>query len=63
VRNISVTGNDDTWGLLLYGAVESMRSVEGFFGLGDAAPTAVILFYQPGRSLAQLQQTLLLQGR
>ncbi len=63
VRNISVTGNDDTWGLLLYGAVESMRSVEGFFGMGDDAPTAVILFYQPGRSLAQLQQTLLLQGR
>jgi hypothetical protein len=40
-----------------------MRSVEGFFGMGDDAPTAVILFYQPGRSLAQLQQTLLLQGR
>lgn len=63
VRSVSVTGNDDTWGLLLYGAVESMHTVEDFLGMGDESPAAVMLFYQPGRSLTQYQQAMLLQGR
>jgi hypothetical protein len=32
VRKMTVSGNDDTWGLLLYGALESMQSVQSFFG-------------------------------
>ena len=63
VRRITVSGNDDAWGLLLYGAVESMRSVEDFLGMGDNAPVAMILFHPPGRGLTQFQQPLLLQGR
>lgn len=66
IRSISVSGNDDAWGLLLYGAVESMRSVEEFFGMGDDAPLAMMLFHQPGRPMLPLQlqqQVLLLQGR
>lgn len=63
VRRITVSGNDDAWGLLLYGAVESIRSVENMLGMGGDAPAAMILFYQPGHGLAQFQQPLLLQGR
>ena len=63
VRRITVSGNDDAWGLLLYGAVESMRSVEDLLGMGDDAPVAMILFHTPGRGLTQFQQPLLLQGR
>jgi hypothetical protein len=62
VRRITVSGNDDAWGLLLYGAVESIRSVEEMLGMGDGAPVAMITFYRPGQGLAQLQQPLLLQG-
>ena len=61
IRKISVTGNDDTWGLILYGAMESMRSVEGFFSGGEGAPAAVF-FYQPGAELVH-PQPLLIQGR
>ena len=62
VRNMKVTGNDDTWGLILYGAMESMRSVEGFFR-GDSSPAAMITFYRPGAGLAQPGQPLLIEGR
>lgn len=60
VRKMTVSGNDDTWGMILYGAVESMRSVEGFFGGGGPAP-AMIVFYRPNP--APLAQPILLQGR
>jgi hypothetical protein len=63
VRRITVSGNDDAWGLLLYGAVESIRSVEEMLGMGGDAPVAMILFSPPGRGLARFQQPLLLQGR
>jgi hypothetical protein len=63
VRRITVSGNDDAWGLLLYGAVESMRSLEDMLGMGDGAPVAMITFYQPSSGLTQFQQPLLLQGR
>ncbi len=64
VRHITVSGNDDAWGLLLYGAVESMRSLEDMIGMGGDAPVAMILFHQPGQGLTQFQQPLLLiQGR
>jgi hypothetical protein len=63
VRRITVSGNDDAWGLLLYGAVESIRSVEEMLGMGDGAPVAMITFYRPGPAPTQLQQPLLLQGR
>ena len=65
VRSISVSGNDDAWGLLLYGAVESMRSFEEMIGMGNEAPVAMILFHRPGQGLTQFQQPLplLLQGR
>ena len=63
VRRISVSGNDDAWGLLLYGAVESMRSVEDFLGMGGDAPIAMIVFHQPGRGMRPFQQPLLIQGR
>jgi hypothetical protein len=64
VRRITVSGNDDAWGLLLYGAVESMRSLEDMIGLGDDAPVAMIVFYPTSRGgLTPFQQPLLLQGR
>ena len=63
VRRITVSGNDDAWGLLLYGAVESMRSVEEMLGLRDGAPVAMLVFYPTSRGLTQFQQPLLLQGR
>lgn len=63
VRSITVSGNDDAWGLLLYGAVESIRSVEEMLGMGGGSPVAMISFYRPGPPLNQLQQPLLLQGR
>ncbi len=62
VRKISVTGNDDTWGLILYGAMESMRSVEDFFNGGEGAPSAV-MFFRPGAGLVQPNQPLLLSAR
>lgn len=45
VRKMTVSGNDDTWGLILYGTLETMRSVEDFFG-ASSAPAAV-MFYRP----------------
>ncbi len=63
VRRITVSGNDDAWGLLLYGAVESIRSVEEMLGMGGGPPVAMITFYRPGQGLTQLQRPLLLQGR
>jgi hypothetical protein len=63
VRRISVSGNDDAWGLLLYGAVESIRSVQDMLGMGNDAPVAMIAFYPTGRGLTPLQRPLLLQGR
>jgi hypothetical protein len=64
VRRITVSGNDDAWGLLLYGAVESIRSVEEMLGMGDDVPVAMIVFHPTGRSgLTAFQQPLLLQGR
>ena len=46
VRKMTVSGNDDTWGLLLYGALESMQSVQSFFG--NRTPSgALLLFRRP----------------
>lgn len=45
VRKMTVSGNDDPWGLLLYGTLETMRSVEGFFG-GEAASPATLVFFR-----------------
>ncbi len=45
VRKMTVSGNDDTWGLILYGTLETMHSVEDFFD-GSSAPAAVF-FYRP----------------
>ncbi len=63
VRRISVTGNDDTWGLILYGAMESMRSVETFFSGDEGAPAAVIFYYPGANLMAQSRSPLLIQGR
>jgi len=46
VRKMTVSGNDDPWGMILYGTLETMRSVEGFFG-GDAAPATLVFFRVP----------------
>ena len=37
VRKMSITGNEDTWGLLLYGTLETLRSVQDTF----SAPVAL----------------------
>ncbi len=60
IREMTVSGNDDTWGLILYGAIESMHSVQEFFGQGQAP--AVILFYRPGGMTAGAAPVFLLQG-
>ncbi|MCB9383038.1 MAG: hypothetical protein H6509_00365 [Bryobacterales bacterium] len=60
VRKMTVSGNDDTWGLILYGAIESVRSVQDLFGSNQAP--AVILFYRPGGLAASAAPTFLLQG-
>jgi len=39
VRHMSVSGNDDTWGLILYGTLETMKSVRNSF----SAPIAIVL--------------------
>jgi hypothetical protein len=59
IKKMSVTGNDDTWGLILYGAIESMHSVQELFGRGEAP--AMIVFYRPG-GMASAQPVFLLQG-
>ena len=62
VRKMTVSGNDDTWGLILYGAIESVRSVQEFFGQGPAP--AMILFYRPGGMMtASTAPVFLIQGR
>lgn len=37
VRKMTVTGNDDTWGLILYGTLETLRTLEEHFGSGPLA--------------------------
>jgi hypothetical protein len=37
VRKLTVTGNDDTWGLILYGTLETLRALEEHFGSGPLA--------------------------
>lgn len=37
VRKLTVTGNDDTWGLILYGTLETLRTLEEHFGSGPLA--------------------------
>ena len=37
VRKLTVTGNDDTWGLILYGTLETLRTLEEHFGSGPVA--------------------------
>lgn len=59
VRKMTVSGNDDTWGLLLYGAVESMQSVQEFFSDGSANP-AMLWFHRP--LLPQQTEMMLLSG-
>ena len=60
VRKMTVSGNDDTWGLILYGAIESVRSVQELFG---QSPTpAMVLFYRPGGMMATTTPTFLIQG-
>jgi hypothetical protein len=63
VRKMTVSGNDDTWGLILYGAIESVRSVQELFGQNPAP--AMILFYRPGGMLTTpaTTQAFLVQGR
>lgn len=57
VRKMTVSGNDDPWGLLLYGTLETMRSVEGFFG-GEAAPATLTFFRFPAYAPAASAQPL-----
>ncbi|MBI1355917.1 MAG: hypothetical protein GC160_16375 [Acidobacteria bacterium] len=59
VRKMTVSGNDDTWGLLLYGALESMRSVQDFFVGGSTAPAA-FLFHRP--ILPHATEAMVLRG-
>lgn len=59
VRKMTVSGNDDTWGLLLYGALESMHSVREFFSDGSANP-AMLMFQRP--MLPRQTEALLLRG-
>lgn len=59
VRKMTVSGNDDTWGLLLYGALESMQSVQEFFSDGSANP-AMLMFHRP--MLPRQTEVLLLTG-
>ncbi len=42
VRKLSIAGNEDTWGLILYGTLETIKSVQNTF----AAPVALRM--QPG---------------
>jgi hypothetical protein len=37
VRKLTVTGNADTWGLILYGTLETLRTLEEHFGSGPVA--------------------------
>ena len=59
VRKMTISGNDDTWGLLLYGALESMRSVQEFFSDGSATPAAFV-FHRP--MLPRQTEAFLLTG-
>jgi hypothetical protein len=59
VRKMTVSGNDDTWGLILYGAIESMKSVQELFG--QAPAPAMMLFYRPG-GMQAVSPVFLLQG-
>jgi hypothetical protein len=44
VQKMSISGNEDTWGLILYGTLETIQSVRNTF----TAPVAVILQPVPG---------------
>lgn len=59
IRKMTVSGNDDTWGLLLYGAVESMQLVQEFFREGSQNP-AMLLFHRP--LLPRQAEAMLLTG-
>ncbi len=62
VRKIAVSGNEDTWGLILYGTVESSKSVQE----AASSPFAVMLTPIPGEYLLAMSPqpgTMLLQGR
>jgi hypothetical protein len=63
VRKMSIAGNEDTWGLILYGTLETIKSVQNTF----SAPVALRM--QPGPAgiqtamlLAPASQPFLLQG-
>jgi hypothetical protein len=62
VRKMAVSGNEDTWGLILYGTVESLKSVQE----AASSPFAIVLTPVPGQYLLAMSPqpgTLLLQGR
>lgn len=63
VRKLSITGNEDTWGLILYGMRETIRSVHGAF----SAPFALQIV--PGANnmnaaigVSPMRQTFLLEA-
>jgi len=62
VRKMAISGNEDTWGLILYGTVESLKSVQQ----AASSPFAIVLTPVPGQYLLAMSPqpgTLLLQGR
>jgi hypothetical protein len=65
VRKMSIAGNEDTWGLILYGTLETIKSVQNTF----SAPVAVVLEPAPAALYASSApngaapaQTFLLHG-
>lgn len=53
IRKMTVSGNDDTWGMILYGTMESVRSVQSLFS-GESSTPAAIMFHRPGASGPQI---------
>lgn len=53
VRDLRISGNEDTWGLILYGTLETMRSVEDVFS--SSTPATIMIAPVPLEMLAGRQ--------
>jgi hypothetical protein len=63
VRKMSIAGNEDTWGLILYGTLETIKSVQDTFSAPVALRFELVTVNAQAALLPPTAQTFLLQGR
>ena len=62
VRKMSIAGNEDTWGLILYGTLETIKSVQDTFSAPVALRFELVPVNAQAAMLPPTAQTFLLQG-